>query len=135
MPLPNLHKRNSQIIRLLNNSNLSTNIYLYFSTKTVGEDYDPYEKNYTYTNLNPLVIKGYVRDIKSESLTWRQFGLSEIGSKEIICEDKHEDWFKKCNKIKIDGDYYQTYKEGVGGKFLIEKRPYKLIKVIVRKIT
>ena len=75
----------------------STKIYIYFSTATVGDDFDPYEQNYTYTNLNPLVIKGYVRDISPEALVWKQYGLREMGAKEIICDKRYRNWFEKCN--------------------------------------
>ena len=33
------------------------------STKTAGDDFDPYEQNYTYTTLNPLTVKAYVSDL------------------------------------------------------------------------
>lgn len=130
----NIFKKNKQINQLINSANLSTKISIYFSSKTAGDYYDSYEKNYTYTNLNPLTIKGYVRDIKPEALVWKQYGLSEIGAKEIICEDKYGDWFRNCTKIVIDGDTYQTYKDNTGNKFIITKLPFKLIKVVVSKV-
>lgn len=128
-----LNKKDIELVRLLNNPNISTKISIYFSTKTAGEDYDPYEKNYTFTNLNPVTIRGYVRDISPEALVWKQYGLTEIGAKEIICEDKYADWFRKANKIIIDGDEYSCYKEGLGSNALITKRPKKIIKVVVFK--
>jgi hypothetical protein len=130
----NIFKPNREINNLLKNSNLSTKIFLYFSTKTAGDYYDSYEQNYTYTNLNPLCIKGYVRDIKAEALVWKQYGLSEIGAKEILCEEKYASRFRLCNKIEINGDAYQVYKEAQGNRLLIESRPFKLIRVIVQKV-
>lgn len=130
----NIFKRNKQINDLLKNSNLTTKITIYFSTKSVGEDFDSREKNYEYSNLNPQTIKGYVRDIKPESLFWRQIGVSEVGAKEIICEEKYGDWLKIANKIEIDGNEYHVYRENVGNRFLISQMPFKLIKVILQKI-
>lgn len=130
----NLKKKNLEIVNLLNSKEFSTKIYIYFSTRTIGDDFDPREKNYSYTNLNPHVIRGYVRDIKSEALVWKQLGLSEAGAKEILCEDKYASLFRNCTKIEIDGDTYQVYKENVGNRMLIEKRPMKLIRIIVSKV-
>jgi len=130
----NIFKKNSFINNLLSSKELSTKIKLFFSTRTIGEDFDSYEKNYTYNNLNPITIRGYVRDLRPESLVWRQYGLSETGAKEIICADKYIEWFKNCNKIEIDNDSYQTYKENVGNRFLITKLPFKLARVVIRKI-
>jgi len=111
----------------------STKIYIYFSIATAGDDFDPYEQNYTYTNLNPLVIKGYVRDISPEALVWKQYGLREMGAKEIICDKRYRNWFEKCNKIEINGEKFQVFKEGVGGKFIITSLPYNLIRVVINK--
>jgi len=130
----NLNKKNREVSRLLSNNKFSTDITLYFSTRSVGADFDPYEKTYTYTDLNPKTIRGYVRDIKPEALVWKQYGLAEMGAKEIISDDKYAEWFRLCSKLSIGGDYYQVYKENVGNRFLIEKRPMKLIRVIVRKV-
>jgi hypothetical protein len=129
----NLKKKNKYISDLLEHSYISTKISIYMATRSVGEDYDPYEKVFTHSNLNPLTIKGYCRDIRPESLVWRQIGISEVGAKEILCEDKYVEHFRKANKIEIDGDEYQVYKENVGNRVLITKIPFKLIKVVLRK--
>lgn len=130
----NIHKSSPEIKKLLNDKNLSTKIYLYMSTKTAGEDFDSEEKNYTYTNLNPVVVKGYVKDVKGEALVWKQYGLSETGAKEVICEYKYAQWFRLANKIEIDGDEFQVYKENVGNRLLIEKRPFSLARIILKKV-
>ena len=126
-------KKIDSINRLLRNNRFSTKILLYFSTKTYGEDYDPYEKNYTYTNLNPLSIKAYVTEISSEALVWKQYGLKEMGAKEILCEAKYENWFKIANKIEIDSDEYEVFREATGFRAIIQKRPYNLIRVVIQK--
>lgn len=129
----NIHKRNIDVFKLLQNSNLCTKIKLFFSTQVAADGYDNYEQNYTQTYLNPLTIKGYVREISAESLVWRQIGAKEVGAKEILCDAKYADWFRNCRKIEIDGDTYETYKETTGGRFMIENRPFNIIKVVVTK--
>ena len=64
------------------------------STKTAGDDFDPFEKNYTYSTLNPKVITGYVRDIQPEALVWKEYGLSQVGAKEVLCDKKYRNWFE-----------------------------------------
>jgi len=111
----------------------STKILIYMSTRSYGDDYDPYTKNYTYINLNPRTIKGYVTEISPEALVWKSYGLKEMGAKEIICEKKYADWFRKANKIEIDGDSYEVYREGVGNRAIIQQRPYSMIRVLLEK--
>ncbi len=123
----------TDIKKILKDKNFSTKIYLYFSSKTTSEVYDTYEDNYTVSNLNPLVIKGYVREITSETAYWKQYGLHQSGMKEILCENKYRNWFEKCNKIVIEDIEYQVFKSGTGGKTSIVERPFKILKVIVSR--
>jgi hypothetical protein len=103
------------------------------STKTAGTDYDTYEQNYTYTNLNPITINGYVTEISPEALIWKQYGLQNLGAMEILCESKYKNLFLNCNKLTIEGDNYTVMKDGTGTKTLIMNRPKKLIKVMVTR--
>lgn len=130
----NIKKLNRQVLKTIEDSGLNTKILLFFSQRTVGEDFDPYEKNYTYTNQNPLTIKGYVTEVSPEALVWKQYGLAEVGMKEILCDKKYIKWFRLCNKIQIDGDNYQVYKENVGNRLVITEMPLKLIRVLVTKV-
>lgn len=121
------------IKKLLKDKDLMTKIRIFFSTKAAGDDFDPYEDNYQFTNLNPITIKGYVRDVSPEALVWKQYGLDNVGAKEIICEEKYKTWFENCSKIEIDSIEYQVFREGTGNRSLIVKRPYQLIRVVVTK--
>ena len=127
-------KENDDIVRILESDEYTTKIKLFFATQSYAEDYDPYEKNTTLTNLNPITIKGYVRDISPEKLYWKQYGKVEGGGKEVICKAKYADLFRNANKIVIDGDEYSCYKEGVGGNAGIVKRPFQTIRVTLVKI-
>lgn len=127
----NINKKLPYVLQLIKEN--STKIYIYMSTRTYGDDYDPYAKNYTYTNLNPRVIKAYVTEISPEALVWKSYGLKEMGSKEIICEKKYADWFKNANKITIDGDDYEVFREAVGNRAILQSRPYQMIRVLLEK--
>lgn len=118
------------INKLLKNKEHSTKIYLYFATKTAGDDFDPYEKNYIFSNLNPLVVKAYVRELTSEAAFYKQYGLHQSGAKEIICEGRWRTAFENANKIEIDSIEYQTFKGG-NNKTTITKRPYNMVRVVV----
>jgi hypothetical protein len=128
-----INTRNIEFERLLKASTVTKKISLFFASKTAGEDFDPKEKNYLYSNLNPATVKGYVRDIKPEKQYWRQYGISEGGAKEIYCDAKYAPWFRKANKIKIEGDEYSVYSKAQGNRVLITEFPFKLVRIIVFK--
>lgn len=123
-----------EIQDLISDSEFSTKVLLFFATKSTEADFTPQEGNYVYTNLNPLTIRAYVRDISPEALVWKQYGLSNTGSKEIVTKAKYADWFKNCNKVEIDGDEYAVWKEAAGNRAIIEKRPFNTIRVILQKV-
>jgi len=120
---------------LLKHSNYTTKVKIYFAIPVAGDDYDSYEQNYTYSNLNPITIKAYVSQISPEALVWKQYGLKEIGAVEIITEKRYKNYFEKCNKIEIDDEEYEVFKEAVGNRSIISERPYNLIRVILNKKT
>ena len=118
---------------VFNHSDFCTKIAIYFSRKTAGEFFDPYEQNYTFTNSNPITIKGYVYEVTAEALIWKQYGLQNIGAKEILCDSKYKSYFENCSKIEIDGDNYTVFKDGVGNKIVISNRPKKMIRVLITR--
>jgi len=121
------------IRKLLADKDFATKVLIFFSTRTTEEGYDGYEENYTYTNLNPLAIYGYVTDISPEALVWKQYGLQEIGAKEILCEAKYKTWFTQASKITIAGDIYEVYREAAGNRVIIQNRPFQTIRVLLQK--
>jgi len=110
-----------------------TKIAIYPAVKTAGEDYDPREKNYEWSNLNPYTIKGYVQMLSPEALVWKQYGLQEMGAIEILCEAKYKNWFKIANKVVINGEEYSVFKTGVNNRVLIQDRPWNNIRVILQR--
>jgi hypothetical protein len=126
-------KKIADIHNLLTNNDFSEKIQLVFATKVASEDYDNYEKNYTYTNLAPKTIRAIVRTITSEALVWKQYGLKEIGAIEIITDAKYKSWFEKCSEVIYDKDKYSVYRDGSSTRAIIEKKPNNLIRVILQK--
>ncbi len=118
---------------IFKHDDFSSKIRIYFSTKTAGEYFDPYEQNYTYTNLNPVTIRGYVSEVTSEALVYKQYGLQNMGAKEILCDAKYKSYFELSNKVEIDGDNYTVFKEGTGSKTLISNRTKKIIRVLITR--
>ena len=131
----NIKKSNAQINKLLENSNFTTKVKVFFSYRSYDDDYDGYEDNVTDANLNPKTLKAYVKDVSPEALVYKQYGLHEIGAKEILCKDTYKNWFEKCAKITIDGDEYQVFKEASGNRMIITNRPFKLIRVVISRRT
>lgn len=124
-----------EINKLLKDKDFCTKVKIYLATKSYGEDYDEYEDNYNLSNLNPITIKGYVTEVSPSALVWKGYGLKEIGAKEIICEARYENYFKKAAKIEIDGEEYEVFREAVGNRSIIQKRPYQLIRILLQKKT
>lgn len=121
------------IHNLLKSTKLTKKVKLYFHTLTAGEDFDPEERNYTETHLNPIAIRGIVTQVSPEALVWKQYGLAETGAVEIITDSVHLNKFKICSKVVVDSDEYQVFKEGTGGKALIQERSGNLIRVILQR--
>jgi hypothetical protein len=130
-----IHKSNAEINKFLESCGVATRVYVYFAYKGYGDDYDPYENNTTDTRMNPKTLKGYVSDISPNALVYKQYGLHEIGAKEILCRARYKSWFEKCSKIVIDDKEYQVYKEGAGNRMIITDRPFNLIRVVLARRT
>jgi len=119
--------------KLITDKDYMTKVKIFFSSKTAGDDFDPYEDNYTLANLNPQTIKAYVREVSPETAFYKQYGIHQAGMKEIICDDRYRNWFENCNKIEIDSTEYQTFRAGTGSKTMIVKRPHQMIRVVVSR--
>jgi len=110
-----------------------TKVFIYFGVREAGEEFDPEEMNYDYVNLNATCIKGWVSQISPEKLVWKQYGLVNTGSVELLCDAKYKDWFKYCNKIVINDVEYSVFKSAEGSRVLIYDRAGDLIRVILQK--
>lgn len=128
-----VNKRNLEFEKIIKDKSIATTVKIFFSYKAAGDDFDPLEKNYTFYNLNPVTIKGYVRDLKPETQYWKQYGYNEGGVKELFCDAKYAQWFRNCNKVEINSDTFRTYKEAPGKQVLITQYPFKIIRVVLYK--
>ena len=135
MGMLRINQHNKDVEQILKDSNLTSKIQLFFSTKTWGEDADPCEGNYTLSKLNPKTIRGYVTEVSASSLVWKSYGLHNMGAKEILCDSRYKTWFQNCAKIMIDNEEFQTYREATGGRAIISERKFKMIRVLVAKRT
>jgi hypothetical protein len=126
-------KKDLDLINLVKSSEFSKKIYVYMSSKSADDNFDGYEDNYTFSNLNPFTIKGYVTQVSPEALVYKNYGLHQNGAVEVLCEARFKSAFLTCNKVVIDEVEYQVFKEAVGNKMLIFDRPLGLMKVILSR--
>ena len=125
------NKMTKDIKRLI--STTGEKVYFYFAIRSMGDDFDPHEQNYIYTNLNPKTCKAWVSTISAERLVWKQYGLQETGAVELVTESRYKEWFKKANKIVINDEEYAVYKVGANNRVLVYDRPGGLIRVILER--
>lgn len=125
--------RIKNVRNLFRDKNLTKKVQLYFHTLTAGEDFDPEEKNYTETDLNPVTLKAIVTQVSPEALVWKQYGLAETGAVEILADKVHINKFKICSRVVIEGDEFQVFKDGTGDRALIQERSGNLIRVILQR--
>ena len=129
----NMRKSIRCIEQILKKSGFTEKVKVFPSTKAAGDDFDEFEENYVYTNLNPQTIKGHIREITPESSVYKQYGKYQAGMREILCDERWRSLFENCNKIEIDNIEYQTFKDANGNKTTIIGRPYSMIRVLVSR--
>ena len=128
----NLHLQDFE--KLMLKDYTATKITLYFATKSADNGWDEFEQNLTTTNLNPKTIRGYIHEVTPQQLTYKMYGLSNIGAQEIICDEKYLPWFKSANKIEINSIEYRILSVGnaEGSKAgFFTKRAFKMAKIVV----
>jgi hypothetical protein len=132
----NLHVNDFETLMLKDYT--ATKINIYFCVKTAEDGYDPYENNLITKNLNPKTIRGYIHAVTPQQLIYKQYGLSNIGAVEIICDEKYLSWFKKASRIVIENIDYKCLVVGNAagsdsnpkGAF-VSKRAFKMCKVVL----
>lgn len=95
----------------------SRTIKIYLGVETVE---DPYEKNTTYSLLNPLPIKAIVTDLTTTKAQYAMAGIVVDKAKEIIIEKKYESLLLKSQKIQVDNDYYVGWRQNGRLQYRIE---------------
>ena len=125
-----MSERRVDIFNLLKNEGQLSTLYVYPSTQVEN---DPYEHTKTDAFMNPLPIKGLIRQVSFEALHWKYYGQIPVGSIEVIAEKKYLTLFRTANKIKYGNDYYSTWKDDSQG-FAILERPDYVVVVLAKKI-
>jgi len=98
------------------------------------QETDPYEHTTSTSFLNPISIDALVRQISTEALAWKYYGLIPTESKEICCEKKWKDTIKLASKIQIGNQTYKCYHDDQKGFGIIERQDY-LVVILERKNT
>ena len=93
---------------------------------------DPFEHTKTDVFMNPIPIKGLIRQISPESLHWKYYGTIPFGSIEVIVEKKYKTIFKTAEKIKYDDNFYKCWKDDSKGFAILERSDY-LVVVLSKK--
>ena len=117
--------------KLLNEYETKALVYSSFKDKSDG--YDSYRQNYTFTELNPKTIECYIRQLSSESLVFRKYGLKNTGAIELTTKSKYKDLFKTAKRIKVNGNVYEVFKSSVGQYASIRNLPYERIAVVLER--
>jgi hypothetical protein len=105
-----------------------------FGTKTKDSSYDEIEYNYTKELKNPNIAKALVRPLDVESLVFRKYGLSMLGSVEIILDKRYLEWVKTCSKVEINGNEYEVYADTVGQYASFHESSYGYITTVLQKV-
>jgi hypothetical protein len=90
---------------------------------------DPYEDNVTTTYNNPLPIKAIVVDLTTTQATWKMPGIQITKAKEIFIHKKYRSLILLSQKIEIEGDMYEGWKEN--GKMQIREMAGNVIRLYV----
>jgi len=125
-----MSEKRIDIFNLLKNEGQLVTLHVYAAKETVD---DPYEKTRTQTFLNPLPIKGLIRQVSFEALHWKYYGQIPVGSIEVIAEKKYLTLFKTADKIKYKDDYFKTWKNDAQG-FAILERPDYVVVILAKKV-
>jgi hypothetical protein len=88
---------------------------------------DPYTHTTKKTFLNPITVEALVRNISTEALTWKYYGLIPAESKEIICEKRWKETIKSASKIQIDDELYKCYHDDVKGFGILTRQDYIVV--------
>ena len=118
------------IFNLLKNEGKLETLHVY-SAKEIQDD--PYEKTRVKTFLNPLPIKGLIRQVSFEALHWKYYGNIPVGSIEVIAEKKYLTLFRTADKIKYGDNFYKCWKNDSRGFAILERQDYVVV-ILAKKV-
>ena len=121
--------RRIDIFSILKNEGKLENVYLYMAQEV---EVDPFEKSKELVYDNSITIKGIVRHVSAEAITWKYYGNIKIGSIEVITEKKNLSLIRTADKIKYNDEYFVCYKDSSKGFAILERNDY--IVVILNRV-
>lgn len=105
------------------------------SGKTKSASYDPNRQTgFTITNSSPEPIDAHVRQIAGNSLIAREIGLTQSGAIEIVIDDSSVNFFKICEKVLYDDNYYTPFIKALGNKIQIYKAEFGFTRIVLFRI-
>ena len=81
---------------------------------------DPYEKNVTVEELNPLPIKVIITDLSGAKLMWKAPGIIASKAKEVYFKKHHRSLIENSQRFEFEGESYVGYRKN--GKLQIEQQ-------------
>ena len=100
-----------------------------------GPNYDPNRQTgFTTTNSSPEPIDAHVRQIAGNSLIAREIGLTQSGAIEIVVDESSVNFFRICEKVLYDCNYYTPFSKALGNKIQIYKAEFGFSRIVLFKI-
>jgi hypothetical protein len=83
---------------------------------------DPFDETKEITYLSPIPIKALVKDFSPKALVWKDYGIKDIGTKQVMIEPKYLSLIENCVKLKIRDEEYTVFKDAASNKLQIWQR-------------
>jgi hypothetical protein len=119
-----MSEKRIDLFNLFKNEGKLETLHVYAAKET---QLDPYEKNKEKTFLNPLPIKGLIRQVSFEALHWKYYGQIPVGSIEVIAEKKYKTLFQTADKITYGDNEYKCWKDDSQNFAIIERPDYVVV--------
>ena len=92
--------------KLFNIASKKIRIYLGKEIET-----DPYEHSTETTMLPPIPISAIISDVTFGKVQYAMPGIVADSAKEIIIKKKYKSLLEKSQKIEIDGEYFEGWRQ------------------------
>jgi len=129
---PILHKKPNKFFADLQNL-LKLKGKLILVYPAIQRDKCDLEQNKFKRFLNPIPIRALVEDYSPDGQLRNPYGVTGVGTKELIMEYKYKNLMKVGAKLKIDNELYVVFKDNVSGRHQIWNRS-DMTRVIVTKL-
>jgi len=83
---------------------------------------DKFDETKTITMLSPIPVKALVKDFSPKALVWKDYGVKEIGAKQVMVEPQNKSLIENCVKLIIRDEEYTVFKDAASSKLQIWKQ-------------